>query len=128
MKLWTMPRIVVESFTPNDSIAVCNSSEKVHPVDLGDTTLYWNYIFPNLRTYDLGEGMDISGNEFTPPDSADIGLQPVSFYTGFSWLIPPVYRDSTVTYDVWVISNSKAYIYQPGYAPDIAPTEQVNWS
>ena len=81
MKLWTMPRIVVDVFTPNDSISVCNPSEKVHPVDLGNTTLYWNYLNTLLRTYDWGEDMQISGNEFDPPNSVDSGLHPVTFYT-----------------------------------------------
>lgn len=112
MKLWTMPKIVVDVFTPNDSVAVCKSSQTVHPVDLGNTTLYWDYITPLgiSYTYNRGEDIDISGNEFDPPDSLSHSLQTVSFY--YDIHLGVYYYWETVTYDVWVISDDTAYIYE----------------
>ena len=138
--LWTMPRIVVDVFTPNDSVAACLQLRNL-PVG----TSYWDAYAPSIwgSNWKNSDGFyyyeeEVTGNgtyEFTVDSDADTGwYTSIEFYNNRPNLLS-LYsynsRDLIGSYDVYVFSDHSAYLYVQGTYDAVehaTPTAQKNFN
>ena len=144
MKLWTMPRIVVDVFTPNDSVAACLQLE-----NLPAGTIYWDaatytflgaewkspdgYYSSSTVFYNYSEAIEGNGTYiFNVDDDAETGwYTSINFYSGYGSFLRYTNQYLKGTYDVYVFSDHKAYLYGPGTYDAVehaTPTAQKNFN
>ena len=131
MKTWTMPKVNIEAFTPNEYVATCqflivlSAGQKVFlDVNTGGS---------NTGTYQLGEDATVAtngSNIVTVSSELSQGIHGnVAVYASKATGTNGRYNSLLGVYDVYVYdSNRHAFLYEAGHTPSTTPTTNNNFA